>query len=268
MAAAVVLYPNRSEKHICMITNANEKTESINDSLSLISKTTGLTFGTDAYLLSAYVRARTRGTAADLGAGTGVIALLCAARGLYRHIHGVEIQEDFCDIIRRNAEINALSDRITPVHCDIRLLTPAMLGGEVDCVFSNPPYMRGGAGAGNAHAEKDIARHECEGGIADFCTAAARILKYGGTLTVVFRPDRLAELLCAMKAAGLPPKRLTLVYATCAHTPSLVLCEGKKGAADGMYTTKPLILQEGGHDSPDCAYIYEHGRFPDIYFNP
>ncbi len=248
--------------------NTNEKTEQINDSLSLISKTTGLTFGTDAYLLSAYVRSRVHGRAADLGSGTGVIALLCAQRGQFSHIHAVELQEEYCDIICRNAEENALAGRLTSVHCDIRTLTPDLLGGEVDAVFSNPPYMRMGAGIGNERAEKTLARHECAGGIGDFCDAAARILKFGGTFTVVFRPDRLAELLCAMKAADIPPKRMTLVYATTDHTPSLVLCEGKKGAADGMYTTKPLILTDAGHDSPDCAYIYTNGRFPDIYFQP
>ncbi len=251
-----------------MLQHPNEKQEQINDSLSLISRTTGLTFGTDAYLLSAYVRRRHGGFAVDLGAGTGVIALLCAARAAFARIACVELQETFCDIIERNACENALSDRISVYHCDVRTLTAGMLGGEADCVFSNPPYMRAGSGIGNCETEKTLARHECAGNVRDFCAAAAGVLKFGGTFCVVFRPDRLAELLCAMKDSGITPKRLTLVHATAAHTPSLVLCEGKKGAGDGMYTTKPLILTENDGDSPDCAYIYEHGRFPECYFNP
>ena len=171
----------------------NEKTEPINDHLTLTSKTTGLTFGTDAYLLSAYTRIKPRGRAADLGSGTGVIALLCAARGAFSHISCIEVQKDFCDLIRRNAENNALTERITPVCRDVRTLTADDVGGEVDCVFSNPPYLRAGAGASNLHAEKDIARREVCGTIDDFCRAAARILKFGGTFTVVFRPDRMAE---------------------------------------------------------------------------
>ena len=70
----------------------SEKTEQINEHLSLTSMTDGLTFGTDAYLLSAYVRRRARGRAVDLGSGTGVIALLCAQRGAFAHIHAVELQ--------------------------------------------------------------------------------------------------------------------------------------------------------------------------------
>ena len=176
----------------------NEKTEQINEQLSLTSMKEGLTFGTDAYLLSAYVRRRTRGRAVDLGSGTGVIALLCAQRGTYAHIHAVELQPAFCDLITRNAEDNGLSDRMTAVCRDVRDLTAEDVGGEVDAVFSNPPYMRASSGVGNTHTEKDIARHEVHGTIADFCRAASRILKFGGYFTVVFRPDREAELLCAM----------------------------------------------------------------------
>ena len=244
-----------------------EKTEQINERLTLISRTTGLTFGTDAYLLSAYLRRKPRGRAADLGAGTGVISLLCAARGMFAHIHAVEIQPHFCDLIARNVQNNGLAACVEPLCRDIRELTAADLGGEVDAVFANPPYMRAGAGFGNQAEEKEIARHEIHGTIADFCEAAERILKYGGYFTVVFRPDRMAELLCAMKACNLTPKRLTAVHATAAHTPSLILCEAKKGAADGMYLTRPLILTENGRDSADCQYIYENGAFHEQYQN-
>ena len=251
------------------VSDHNEKTEQINEQLSLTSMKEGLTFGTDAYLLSAYVRRRTRGRAVDLGSGTGVIALLCAQRRSYAHIHAVELQPDFCDLITRNAEDNGLADRMTAVCRDVRDLTAEDVGGEVDAVFSNPPYMRASSGVGNTHTEKDIARHEVHGTIADFCRAASRILKFGGYFTVVFRPDREAELLCALCEAGLTPKRLTTVYASQNHVPCLILVEAKKGAAHGMFVTKPLLLtDENGEESAECRYIYENGAFHEQYQNP
>ena len=93
--------------------------------------TEGLTFGTDAYLLSAYVRRRVRGRAVDLGSGTGVIALLCAHRAAFSHIHAVELQSSFCDLIARNAADNGLGDRITPVCRDVRELTVEDVGGKI-----------------------------------------------------------------------------------------------------------------------------------------
>ena len=114
-----------------------------------------------------------------------------------------------------------------------------------------------------------IARHEVHGTIADFCRAASRILKFGGYFTVVFRPDREAELLCAMCEAGLTPKRLTTVYASKNHVPCLILVEAKKGAAHGMFVTKPLLLtDENGEESAESRYIYENGAFHEQYQNP
>ena len=52
----------------------------INDNLSLIQNENGLTFGTDAYLLSAYTVGRKNKIGADLGSGTGVIPLLLCSR--------------------------------------------------------------------------------------------------------------------------------------------------------------------------------------------
>ena len=247
----------------------SEKTEQINERLSLTSLKTGLTFGTDAYLLSAYVRPKRRGRAVDLGSGTGVIALLCAARGTFAQIHAVELQEEFCDLIARNADGNGLADTVIPVCRDVRQLKAEDVGGEVDAVFSNPPYMRAGAGFGNIHTEKEIARHEVHGTISDFCQSAARILKHGGTFTVVFRPDREAELLCAMMDARLTPKRMTTVYATENHVPCLILVEAKKGAAPGMFVTKPMLLSDtDGNESAAYRYIYENGAFHEQYQNP
>ncbi|MBQ3065753.1 MAG: methyltransferase [Clostridia bacterium] len=248
--------------------NAREKKERINEDLVLTSMTDGLTFGTDAYLLSAYIRPRPSGRAVDLGAGTGVISLLCAAKNRFSRIYAVEIQPAFCDLIRRNAEENDLDQTVVPLCRDVRLLSLDDVGGEVDAVFANPPYMRAGAGEGNLCLEKEIARHEVCGTIADFCCAAARLLKYGGYFTVVFRPDREAELLCAMTTAGLQPKRMTTVYATKDHVPCLLLCEAKKGAAPGMFVTKPLLLYENGTDSDEIRYIYENGAFHEQYQKP
>ncbi len=244
------------------------KTERINEALILTSMRSGLTFGTDAYLLSAYVRRRVHGRAVDLGAGTGVISLLCAARRTFAHITCAELQPSFCSLITQNAADNHLSDRLSVWQGDIRSLYPDALGGEVDAVFSNPPYLRADAGFANAVPEKDMARHETCGGIADFCQTASRLLRHGGYFTLVFRPERTAELLSALSCAGLEPKRMTYVYPTKDHPPCLMLVESKKGAGTGLFVTKPLILKENGQDTPETIFIYENGAFDEQYQKP
>lgn len=245
----------------------------INLQLNLLQRRDGLTFGTDAYLLYAYLRRLPNGTAVDLGSGTGVVSLLCASAGVYAKIYAVELQKPFAELIARNAASNHLSDRVSALCRDVRELSEQELGGTVDAVFSNPPYLTATQGQGNSSDVKNIARREIAGGIDDFCAAAGRIVKHGGTFTAVYRPQRICDLLFAMRRHRLEPKRMTLVYHTVSHSPCLVLVEGKKGGRAELYVTPPLILQERSEDGvlQDTAVhrqIYEKGVFPREYFCP
>ena len=55
------------------------------------SKSTQL-FGTDALMLSAYVRKNPGAAAAELGAGSGAISVILALRGAFKSIKAVEIR--------------------------------------------------------------------------------------------------------------------------------------------------------------------------------
>ena len=245
----------------------------VNEHIRLIQNTDGLTFGTDAYLLSAFVRPKKSAAAVDLGSGTGIIPLLCLARNKAATFTAVEIQPSFCDLIGRNATLNGVADRLSPLCADVREIKADTVGGEVDLVTANPPYMAPNSGARNDTDEKYIARHEVCGGITDFCAAAGRLLKHGGRFCCVFRPERLADLFEGMRTAHLEPKRMTLVQATYAAPPSMVLVEAVKYAAPGMTVTPPLCLWEADPERPEkpaepmvqtkaAAYIYENCCFP------
>ncbi|MBO4979012.1 MAG: methyltransferase [Clostridia bacterium] len=250
-----------------LIDNQNEKIETVNENIRLISKKDGLTFGTDAYLLAAYISASPSALAVDLGSGTGILPLLLLARNKIQRAIAVEVQKDFCDLIARNASLNGESERIRALHLDVRALPSPLLTAEcADVVLSNPPYMTVDSGKPNPSDAKFIARHEVCGDISDFCRAAASTLKYGGKFYCVYRPDRLVDLLTAMRHHKLEPKRMTLVHATVGATPSMALIEAKKGAAPSLTLTRPLILTDGdGRQSTDAAHIYETCSFEDFF---
>lgn len=246
-----------------------ERINKINDNVTLIESTDGLKFTTDAYLLSAYMK-RPKGhhvRAAELGAGTGVISLLIAARGLADFVRAFEVQERFCDIMRRNIEYNSFGDKIEVKCADVRDITEASEGGQFDYVFSNPPYMKLDSGRGNDHDEKNIARREVMGGLNDFCGAASRLCRYGGMFYVVYRPERTAELMVSLSENGFAPKLLTHIHPDTKSRPSLLLCAAKRGGGDGLTVTPPLILyREGTRDETDTIKkIYEVGSFPEEF---
>ena len=114
----------------------------VNDGLSLIQKKDGLTFGSDAYLLAAYVRRQSRAKAADLGSGTGIIPLLMLARDKVASVTALEVQSEFAGLIARNARLNSFEDRLSAVCADVREYQPEQGLGSFDVVTANPPYMK------------------------------------------------------------------------------------------------------------------------------
>lgn len=241
-----------------------ERIDEVNDRLRLIQKPDGLTFGTDALLLAGYINGKGL-CGLELGSGSGIISMLLLTRGKLASATALEVQKEYADLTERNAALNGLSERLITKNVDIRDFSG---GGSFELVFSNPPYMTASCGRANELSRKNIARHEIKGGIADFCECAKRSLKYGGTLAMVYRPDRLTDLLFAMRSCSLEPKRATFVHADFESESSMVLIEARLGGKCGMKLTAPLIIyKDKGHKqyTDDMEYIMENGFFPDKY---
>ena len=232
----------------------NERCDSVNDDLRLIQKTDGLTFGTDALLLAAYINSIKK-TGIELGGGTGIITFLLISRDKLSSATVYEIQEEYASLIERNTALNRFESRIETVCKDIRELSSVE---SADIVYTNPPYMKNDSGKSNLIEKKNIARHEVFGGIDDFCIAAKKLLKYGGSFYAVYRPDRLCDIVCAMREHGIEPKRMTFVQADISSIPSSVLIEGKRGGKSGIKLAV-IIGSEGGFSKEEAESIVEKG---------
>ncbi len=242
------------------ILREDERLDRVNEQIELISKRDGLTFGTDAFLLASMIKPRPYGMAVELGTGTGIISMLLCARKRFAAIYALEIQKDFAELAARNIVHNHMEERVFARHADVREVTSGDFGREADAVFANPPYMRTDSGKANLSDRKNMARHEVAGGIDDFCAAAERLLKYGGDFYCVWRPDRLSELMAAMRSHGIEPKTMLFVHAHEEAEPSMVLCSAKRGGAPGMRVLPPLMLHKSKGSmalTERAARIYE-----------
>ena len=241
-----------------------ERVDEVNDKLSLIQNEEGLTFGTDALLLAGYVTGPFE-SAIEMGSGSGIISMLLLTRNKVSHIDAVEIQKSYADLTARNAKYNGLEARLTAICSDIRDYRP---GKEYNCAFTNPPYMKSTSGRINENDKKAIARHELSGDIYDYSSSLSRLIKFGGSFYAVYRPDRMTDLIDAMRQAKIEPKRMTFVHADASSEPSILLIEGRKGGKCGMKLTRPLFIytdKEHKSYTADMDYIMETGRFPEDF---
>ena len=202
---------------------------------------------TDSFVLSAFPRLKAGEQVCDLGCGSGLLGILLLARESRLNVTGVDIQAEPLTLARRAAEENGLQEKLTFLQADLCRLKGVLDANSFDLVVSNPPYFRAGSGYEAAGSSRQTAREEKDCTIEDVCAAAARLLRFGGRFAVVFRPERLADLFCAMRNVKLEPKMLRFVHHRPESTPSLILVEGKLGGKSGLTIMPPLVL----HDAED-----------------
>lgn len=233
----------------------------INADIILKEPPKGIRFGTDALLLADFaLPCLRRGKCVDLGTGSGVIPLLLLGAGCKCNFWGLELQREYADIAAENALNNGFADRFTVINGNAEDYKSIFTPGFADYVITNPPYMSAHCGYNNKHKAMDIARREVSGGIGLFCKAASGILKSGGSFFAVYRPDRLAELICAMRENGIEPKRIRVVVPSVGKKPSLLLVEGRKDGKEGMVFLPDLyIYTDNTHaaQTEELKQIYE-----------
>ena len=213
--------------------------------------------GTDTFLLSSLPRLKPGLRVCDLGCGTGLLSLLLLQRQPQLSVTGVEILPEAAALAQKAAVENGLSDRLTVLRADLRELQSHLAAGSFDLVVSNPPYFAAGSGAGSPDHARRTARSEDSCTLEDVCSAAAQLLRWGGSFCLVHRPDRLTDLLCALRAAKIEPKRLRFVCKAEGCAPSLLLLEARRGGNPGLTIDAPLLLQTpDGIPSAEIDAIY------------
>ena len=214
------------------------------------------TFGTDAVLLADFAGAHHSETACDLGTGCGIIPLLLLKNNTCDKVCGVEIQTAATCIAEKNAELNGLSQRFFVKNIDMKSIKGNLPSGGFSLVTCNPPYKANGAGVKNLTEAQRIARHEVLCEFKDVVNAAKYLLKFGGRLCVCHRPERLADIICEMRLAGIEPKIMREVIQREGKEPWLILVEGRLGGNPAMKILPPLYVEKNGELTDEMMEIY------------
>lgn len=201
----------------------------------------GFPLGTDTVLLADFVAPFLEKGArvADLGSGTGALGLLLRAAGSDCRVTGVELDEAAHAVALRNIAENRLEAQLMSLHGDVRQIQTLLPAASFRWVISNPPYFP--PGSGRISEKYPMARSETFLPLDALCAAAAYLLPTGGHFALVHRPERLCDLFCALRSAGLEPKRLRFVR----HSPDspvcLVLLDARRGGRPGLRLEPELI---------------------------
>lgn len=222
----------------------------------------GYRAGVDPVLLAAAVPAMAGQTVLELGCGVGVASLCLAVRVPGLRLHGVEIQEDYAELARRNALENKAP--LTVTTADLRALPDDLRMQSFDHVLMNPPYFDRETGTGSDDPGRDTAL----GGdtpLADWLDIAARRLGPKGVLTLIQRVARLPEVLTGL--SGRLGSVIVLPLAPrIGAAAELFILQARKSGRTPFRLAPQLVLHEGiEHDRDGESYsnlvtgILRHG---------
>jgi tRNA1(Val) A37 N6-methylase TrmN6 len=169
--------------------------------LSLRQPVRGHRFGHDSVLLAAATSARPGERATELGAGVGAAGLALAQRVAALSVTLVEIDPALTALARENAARNALAERVRAICLDVgaearEFAAAGLAPGSADHVLMNPPF-------NTQHNQspdraRRLARTASDETLVRWLSAAARLLRPQGSVTLIWRADGLREVLAAL----------------------------------------------------------------------
>lgn len=181
----------------------------------------------------------------DIGCGNAVIPIILSTKTSAR-ITGVEIQKEVADLALKSVEYNNLSDQIRIVNDDIKEYYNSVETEIFDVITCNPPYFKVNETSNfNLNDYKTIARHEVKLNIDEIMKISKKLLKNNGNIAIVHRPERLIEIIEAMKKNGIEPKKIQYVYPKINKEANILLIEGVKNGKPGVKILEPLYSHEG-----------------------
>lgn len=215
---------------------------------------------TDSILLADFARPGHSARILDLGTGSGILTLLLLSGHPNRRATGVDVSPEACDLATENLRQNGLLSQADILLGDFTAHRALLSGGSFDYAVANPPYFASGSGK-TAQGGLALAREDSAGPLSAVCQAAAWGLRWGGDFALVFRPERLTDLIWTLRNFGLEPKRLRPVRHRADSPISLLLLEARRGGKAGLRWEAELILHHAdGSDTAEYKRIYHQNQ--------
>ncbi|MFD2264619.1 tRNA1(Val) (adenine(37)-N6)-methyltransferase [Lacibacterium aquatile] len=215
----------------------------------------GYRAGVDPVILAASILAPEGAHLVEMGLGVGAAALCLLARRPDLRVTGYEIDSALAALARENAVLNGFADRLTVIEGDVLVAEGRFAGG-----YANPPYH------GVSETDASPIAWKAKATIADpepWAKAAARLIAPRGQLTLIYRMDRLPELLTAVSGRFGALEALPL-WPRPGGAAKRVILRGIKGSRAPFTLKAGLVLHRDGQGyTPEVeALLKEAAAFP------
>lgn len=226
--------------------------------VTLIQPAKGHRAGTDAVLLAASAPAKAGDRVLDVGAATGAVGLMVAAREQGMRLGFVERDVDLAELCGRNCRANGVeADIFVADLLDKKSRHAAGLNPETaDLVMTNPPFLEEGQARISPDRGRAAAHALPAGGLEAWLKTCLSLLKPKGQLVLIHRADKMAECLESLDGP-LGGIALRFVHPKADGPAIRILLSGTKGSRAPLQILPPLILNgPDGRFTPEAQALH------------
>lgn len=208
--------------------NENEQLDDLLiDDRKIIQLKNKYKFTSDSVRLSNFVKVKNNANVCEFCSGSGIISILIKLNNMQKKLNFtlVELDSEQAEVSKKNVELNKL-DNFTVYNARVQGIYKTIGAESFDAVVCNPPYFSAESVKATL-AKKEKA--EITLNINEICVEANKLLKFGGSLIMVFPASRMFELSSVLNQNNFAIKNATLVKASHKSEFKTVLVEARKG---------------------------------------
>ncbi len=173
---------------------------------------TAMKVGTDGVLLGAWAKVNSDAcTILDIGAGTGLIALMMAQRSNAEVIDAVELNNEAYEQTVENFELSEWGDRLFCYHASLQEFVDE-IEDKYDVIISNPPFYT--STYKELSNERAMARHTESLNYKELLEGVSKLLSKQGSCAFIIPFQEEENFIAIANELGLFPNRITRVKGT------------------------------------------------------
>ena len=223
--------------------------------LVLFQPKQGYRAGLDAALLAAACDAAPGARVLEPGCGAGGALLAASARLPDARFTGLERDPQALALAHRNVEANGLAERIELIPGDVGAGFAALGQAPFDAALCNPPFFDDPSRQRAPHPSRSGAHMDDEG-LEAWVGFLLRAVREGGSVTLIHRADRLADILARL-AAKAGSVRIRPIHPHADQPAKRVLVRAVKAGKAPLELLPPLVLHDrsGAKHTPEAEAI-------------
>jgi tRNA1(Val) A37 N6-methylase TrmN6 len=230
--------------------------------IRLIQPRSGYRVSMDTVMLAASVPAKKGETVLEGGMGSAGASLCLARRVDGVSVCGIELQDEMIDLAQENIEFNDLATRVSVEKASIKDLSGPQ--SQYDHVMINPPYLPAGKAICPPDGNKGQAHMDLNATLKDWIRFCVHYVKQKGTVTIIYRADRMDEVITHLYGRVGDLKILPL-WPRLGSKAKRVIIQGRKGISGAVSLLPGLALHgEVARYTPEAEEILRDGKALDL----